>query len=191
MGNLVVVLFGPPGSGKGTQCVELVKNLNFKHISTGDFVRDEIKNATQFGLYVKELTEKGQYVPDEVLLPEIIKLLNSVGFEQSIILDGFPRTEFQAIKLDEYLETINKKIDLVIELDVPRDIITERLKNRAILEGRPDDKLEVIETRIDMYNTNTASVLRQYYKPKLDIIDGSKTPNYVYLAILNSICHPK
>jgi adenylate kinase len=171
---LNIVLFGPPGSGKGTQSERLVSKYGLIHLSTGDVFRANIKGETELGLLAKSYMDKGQLVPDEVtinmLRSEVMKHQEPKGF----IFDGFPRTNPQAQALDEFLKELNTGIKLMLALEVEESELKERLKKRAEVSGRADDaNPEVIANRIRVYNAETAPV-KEYYaaQNKLISIDG-------------------
>lgn len=159
-----LVLFGPPGAGKGTQATILKDKYDLIHISTGDVFRYNIKNQTELGLSAKSFIDKGALVPDEVtinmLKAEVEKNPEANGF----IFDGFPRTEAQAEALSEFLESRGTKVHAMIALEVADDILVERLLERGKTSGRPDDRdEEVIRKRIKVYYDETA-ILKNYYQ---------------------------
>ncbi|MUP46626.1 adenylate kinase [Gramella sp. BOM4] len=161
-----IVLFGPPGAGKGTQATILKDKYDLIHISTGDVFRYNIKNQTELGLSAKSYIDKGQLVPDEVtinmLKAEVEKNPEANGF----IFDGFPRTETQADALEEFLESKGTKVHAMIALEVEDNILVERLLERGKTSGRADDADEqVIRNRIKVYYDETA-ILKNYYQEK-------------------------
>jgi len=160
---LNIVLFGPPGAGKGTQSERLIVEYNLVHLSTGDIFRSNIKGETELGLLAKSYIDKGQLVPDEVtinmLKAEVLKQTDPKGF----IFDGFPRTNGQAAALDNLMSEINSEITAMISLDVDEEELRSRLSERAKSSGRADDaNPEVIQNRIDVYKNETAPV-KEFY----------------------------
>lgn len=162
---LNLIIFGAPGSGKGTQSEALINRYKFDHISTGDILRSEIKKETVLGKKAKEYIDAGQLVPDEVVIGMIENYLNSNKPEKGIIFDGFPRTIAQADALSVLLEKHNSKIDAVLDLNVDEDELIARLINRGKESGRSDDNLETIQKRLDVYHSQTKP-LAEYYKNK-------------------------
>ncbi|MFM7757547.1 MAG: adenylate kinase [Crocinitomicaceae bacterium] len=171
---LNIVLFGPPGAGKGTQSERLIEKYDLVHLSTGDIFRSNIKGETELGKLAKSYMDKGQLVPDSVtidmLRSEVLKYSNPKGF----IFDGFPRTNAQANALDEFLSTQNTAITLMLALEVEEEELKTRLLKRAEVSGRADDAdPAIIENRIRVYNNETAPV-KDYYlqQGKFISIDG-------------------
>ncbi|AZA60680.1 adenylate kinase [Chryseobacterium indoltheticum] len=159
-----IVLFGPPGSGKGTQAQNLIEKFNLKQISTGDLFRFNMKNDTELGKLAKSYIDKGELVPDQVttdmLIDEIRKPSNAAGF----IFDGYPRTAVQTEALEKIVkEELNDNIDVCLSLVVEDTILVERLLKRGEISGRSDDSnVEIIENRIKEYYTKTAEVAELY-----------------------------
>ncbi|MFN8257822.1 MAG: adenylate kinase [Bacteroidales bacterium] len=171
---LNIVLFGPPGAGKGTQSDKIIEKFKLVHFSTGDILRAEIASKTELGLKAKAFMDKGELVPDAVVIgmikSKILANKNAKGF----IFDGFPRTLAQAVELDKLLNSENIPVSVLIALDVEHDELVKRLLGRAKDSGRADDMdINVIENRIDVYNKNTLPVM-DFYKDqgKLRLING-------------------
>jgi adenylate kinase len=171
---LNIVLFGPPGAGKGTQSERLIEKYNLVHLSTGDVFRANIKGETELGKLAKSYMDAGQLVPDAVtidmLRSEVAKHTDPKGF----IFDGFPRTNAQAQALDEFLSSLNTQISLMLALEVEEQELKTRLLKRAEVSGRADDAdPAVIEKRISVYNQETAPVKAFYQaQEKFVAIDG-------------------
>jgi adenylate kinase len=160
-----VILFGPPGAGKGTQAAKLVGLLNVPHISTGDMFRYHIKNNTALGQKVKEYTVKGLLVPDEVTNAMVKERLAQVDVKAGFLLDGFPRNVAQAHELEGLLKPYQWSLHHVINIQVPDEEVKTRLAKRATIEGRPDDaKPEVVQKRLDTYKSQSEPCLT-YYRP--------------------------
>ena len=184
-----LILFGKPGSGKGTQAEFLKKKYNLVHISTGDLFRNNIKNKTQLGLLAKSYIDKGGLVPDEVTIEMLINQVNINHDVNGFIFDGFPRTISQAEALDSFLKSINMKITATISLEAEDSILEERLIKRGQLSGRTDDQdIDKIRNRFNEYNTKT-SPLKKYYNSinKLFNINGIGTINEIKNRLINLI----
>ena len=159
-----IILFGPPGAGKGTQSAKLIEKYNLMHISTGDLFRKHLKEGTALGKMAKGYMDNGNLVPDQVVIDMVDDKINSSGKIGGIIFDGFPRTIPQAEALDQLLSSKNAPIKVLVELVVDEDELRKRLADRAMKENRPDDaKPEVIENRIKVYKGETMAVA-DYYK---------------------------
>jgi adenylate kinase len=158
-----IILFGPPGSGKGTQSENLIKKYGLKHLSTGDLLRSEIALQTPLGIEAKNFMDKGQLVPDEVVIGMISTALETNPNVAGFLFDGFPRTDAQAEALDKLLQLKKTPIDLMIALDVSEDELIKRLLNRGQSSGRSDDINEaVIRSRIHEYENKTKPVADYY-----------------------------
>ncbi len=159
-----IILFGPPGAGKGTQSAKLIDKYALTHISTGDLFRKHLKEGTPLGKLAQDYMAKGNLVPDQVVIDMVDDKIKSSGEINGIIFDGFPRTTPQAEALDRLLSSKNAPIKVLVELVVPEEELKKRLAERAIKENRPDDaKPEVIANRISVYKAETISVA-DYYK---------------------------
>ncbi len=159
------ILFGPPGSGKGTQSVKIAEKYNLVHISTGDIFRKNIREKTPLGLKVQSIIEKGELVSDALLIEILEDALNQHAKARGFVFDGFPRTIQQANDLDTLLSKKNESVSLVLSLEVGDDEILKRLLKRAEIEGRKDDTKDVIENRIQIYNNQTQPLI-DFYKTK-------------------------
>src|SRR5690606_544284 len=147
-----IILFGPPGAGKGTQSAKLIEKYNLTHISTGDLFRKHLKEGTSLGQLAKGYMDKGNLVPDQVVIDMVDDKINTSGPISGIIFDGFPRTVAQAEALDNLLANKNAPIKILVELVVDEDELRQRLADRAIKENRPDDaKADIINNRISVY----------------------------------------
>ncbi len=157
-----IILFGPPGSGKGTQSIKVAEKYGLVHISTGDIFRRELKEKTPLGIKAQGYMEKGELVPDELLIDilrsEMEKHVNPEGF----IFDGFPRTIPQAEDLDKLMPELHAEITNVLALEVNDQEVISRLLKRAELEGRSDDNEEVISNRLNVYKTQTRPLINYY-----------------------------
>ncbi len=176
------LIFGPPGSGKGTQSVKLAEKFNLVHLSTGDMLRAEIKAGTDLGKRMSSIMSKGELVPDEVVIEMIAyKIDNSKG-SAGFLFDGFPRTVAQTRSLEKMLNDRGMKIDKMLVLEVDHDELVKRLLARAEQSGRPDDKdPAVIECRIDVYKEKTEPIIkycseRGIYQP----VDGMGTIDDIF-----------
>jgi adenylate kinase len=154
------LIFGPPGSGKGTQSVRLAEKFNLLHLSTGDMLRAEIAAGTELGKKMSLIMSKGELVPDEVVIEMIANKIDASKGNAGFLFDGFPRTVAQTISLEKMLNERKMKIDQMLVLDVDHDELVKRLIARAELSGRPDDKdPAVIENRIDVYKEKTEPII--------------------------------
>lgn len=171
---LNIVLFGPPGAGKGTQATRLVEKFNLVHLSTGDIFRANIKEETELGTLAKQYIDKGELVPDEVTIGMLESEVEKTESAKGFIFDGFPRTTFQAEALDKFLDDKRTEITVMLALDVDDDELVKRILNRAKDSGRADDADEsIIRNRIEVYNKHTAVVADFYEaKNKFKKIDG-------------------
>ena len=161
-----IVLFGPPGSGKGTQAQNLIQKFNLKQISTGDILRDNTKNGTELGKLAKPYMDKGELVPDQITIDMLIDELKKPTDAKGFIFDGFPRTAFQTEALEGIVkDVLNDQIDICLSLVVEDEILVKRLLERGKTSGRSDDANEnIIRNRIKEYYTKTAEVAELYKK---------------------------
>ena len=168
------ILFGPPGAGKGTQATAMVEKYNLHHISTGALLRKEIAAGTELGKLAKSLIENGNLVPDEVVEGMIENEFKSVQGVDGFLLDGFPRTTPQAVALDQILAKNSEEVTATVSIMIPDEMVMERIKGRALKEGRADDASEeIINTRIATYHSQTEPLIEYYTKAaKYHEIDG-------------------
>jgi len=184
-----LILFGPPGSGKGTQSEKLIAKYNLKHLSTGDLLRSEITKKTPLGLEAKKFMDHGQLVPDEVVIGMISSALDANPDVVGFLFDGFPRTSKQAEALDNLLELKNLSINIMLALDVSEQELVKRLVKRGETSGRPDDNNEqVIRTRIQEYHKKTSPVADHYKKAnKVILIKGEGTVDDIFSSLTKEI----
>lgn len=159
-----LILFGPPGAGKGTQANFIAEKYNVAHISTGDVLREAVKNKTEVGLHAKSFMDKGELVPDSVVI-EIIKQKLTSLIDMKFMLDGFPRTVPQAEALDKMLGELGVNLDVVVFLDVNDEEVVQRIMKRQELENRQDDTEDVLRNRLNVYRDQT-SPLGEFYNNK-------------------------
>jgi adenylate kinase len=184
-----IVLFGPPGAGKGTQSEKLIKQYGFTHLSTGDLLRSQIAAATTLGLEAKKLMDKGELVPDSVVIGMIEAKIIENKTTNGFIFDGFPRTSAQAQALDTLLQNNDTSINCMIALEVDNNELLKRLLLRGKDSGRADDQNEeIIANRIKEYNSKTLP-LKEYYNAqgKLRIINGIGSIEAIFENICNNI----
>jgi adenylate kinase len=183
------ILFGPPGSGKGTQAERLIDKYGLKHLSTGDLLRNEIMQMTPLGLEAKKFMDKGQLVPDDVVIGMISSALDSNTQVRGFLFDGFPRTEAQSVALDALLKQKRTSISVVLALKVSEEELIRRLLVRGITSGRSDDlKESVIKERIIEYHNKTSAVA-EYYKRfnKVVYINGEGGVEDIFMALSSEI----
>lgn len=180
-----LILFGPPGSGKGTQAAKLVEQHGFLHISTGDMFRYELKNNTPLGQEARAYMDRGDLVPDEVTIAMLRKRVEDNPDVSGIIFDGFPRTDPQAEALNELMHELDTQINALVLLDVDQNEVVRRILGRGATSGRADDlSEETIRTRYENFLNYTAPVYAYY--DKLDLahkVDGMQTPEEVAAAV--------
>lgn len=160
---LNIVIFGAPGSGKGTQSAMIVEKFGVNHISTGDVLRNEIKNGTELGKVAKGYIDQGQLLPDALIIDILASVLDGLKDSKGVIFDGFPRTIPQAEALKRMLAERGQQVSAMLDLDVPEKELIDRLVKRGQDAGRADDNLETIKKRLVVYNEQT-SPLKDYYK---------------------------
>ena len=184
-----LILFGPPGSGKGTQSEKLVEKYQLIHLSTGNLLREEISNRTPLGLEAKSFMDKGQLVPDEVVVGMIDSCLEHHKDAAGFLFDGFPRTAAQADALDKLLNLKKTEISLVLALDVTEEELIKRLLNRGKTSGRSDDTNEtVIHHRFAVYKNETAPIAEHYKKlRRFQTVKGEGTIDEIFNLICQAI----
>ena len=171
-----LVIFGPPGAGKGTQSSFITKRFNLYQLSTGELLREEIKNKTELGVKISSIINAGDLVSDKIVSELIEKFISKKEFQNRIIFDGYPRNLAQAKNLDILLKKNNQKIDMVLKLSVSLDIIKQRISERKNLENRPDDDEETAIKRYDTYEKNSKPVI-DFYKHSglLSVVNGERS----------------
>ena len=184
-----LILFGAPGSGKGTQSEKLIARYGLKHLSTGDLLRSEIARHTPLGLEAKKLMDRGQLVPDEVVIGMISSALDQNPAAKGFLFDGFPRTSAQAEALDNLLELKKAPIIVMLALDVSEEELVRRLMKRGETSGRSDDTNEnVIRARITEYHSKTAAVADHYHKfDKVRMVRGEGSIEEIFRGICKEI----
>lgn len=183
-----LILFGPPGSGKGTQSANIVSAYQLLHISTGDILRSEVARQSPLGVEAKKFMDQGLLVPDEVVIGMISSKIDEHPDARGFIFDGFPRTRGQAEALDKLLEFKEIQIDLVLSLEVPEDELTRRLIGRGVTSGRSDDTEDVIKERIKEYHAKTAPVADYYdAQGKLEPIKGDHSIEETFKLLAKEI----
>ena len=212
---LRTVLLGPPGAGKGTQAVRIVEKYNVPHISTGDIFRENIKNGTELGKKAQEYMNKGELVPDDLVIEIATTRLLADDCKEGFLLDGFPRTVYQAEKLDAFLEAHGMKLDKVIDIEVEKEELITRLTGRRVCKAcgasfhvvnvppkaegicdncggelfqRADDTIETVENRIEVYSEQTMPLVDYYTAAgNIAVIDGALPLDTVFDAIVEAI----
>lgn len=184
-----LILFGPPGSGKGTQSEKLVTKYNLKHLSTGDLLRSEIHDQTPLGMEAKKLMDKGHLVPDEVVVGMISSALDANPKAPGFLFDGFPRTSSQAESLDKLLDLKQAPIAIMLALDVSEEELVQRLLKRGETSGRSDDNNDgVIRARIIEYHKKTAPVADHYKNQnKVVMVKGEGTVDEIFANLCKEI----
>lgn len=184
-----IILFGPPGSGKGTQSEKLIEAYGLKHLSTGDLLRSEIAQQTPLGLEAKSIMDKGQLVPDEVVIGMISSAIEANPEAKGFLFDGFPRTVAQSEALDKLLKLKNTEIGVVLAMEVGEEELVKRLLNRGLTSGRSDDTNEsVIRARIAEYKDKT-TVVANYYQQfnKVVHLKGEGTVEEIFNGLCSEI----
>ena len=183
-----LLLLGAPGSGKGTQATRLKDSLGVPHISTGDLLRAEVAAGSKLGLEAKEVMARGELVSDAILLGMLEDRFSRADTANGFILDGYPRNLAQADALDKLLARIGRPMDFAVQLEVPTELLVERIAGRAKAEGRADDKPESVRKRLQVYEDQTAPVIGFYRQHgQLTVVDGVGELDEVFTRIIEAI----
>ncbi|KAF1712053.1 adenylate kinase [Pseudoxanthomonas kalamensis DSM 18571] len=187
-----LVLLGPPGSGKGTQAARLKDYLQVPHISTGDLLRAEVAAGSPLGLQAKEVMARGELVSDDILLGMLEDRFSRADTEAGFILDGYPRNLAQAAALGQLLARLGQKFDAAVQLEVPTELLVERIAGRAQAEGRADDNPESVRKRLQVYTDQTAPVIDFYRQEgELTVVDGVGELDEVFNRIVEALAPGK
>jgi adenylate kinase len=180
-----LILFGPPGSGKGTQSESIIAEFGLKHLSTGNLLREEIGQSTSLGLEAKRFMDAGQLVPDEVVIGMVDNFMNAHPEAKGFLFDGFPRTTAQCIALDALLESKTSEINVVLALEVSEEELVKRLLGRGLTSGRSDDTNEtIIRARIQEYHDKTTAVAKHYAQfNKVVHVKGEGSVESIYASL--------
>ena len=185
---LNIVIFGGPGSGKGTQSERIVEKYGINHISTGDVLRAEIKNGTELGKTAKGYIDQGQLIPDELMIDILASVFDSFKDSKGVIFDGFPRTIAQAEALKKMLAERGQDVSVMVDLEVPEDELMVRLIKRGKDSGRADDNEETIKKRLHVYHSQTAPLIDWYKnEKKYQHINGLGTMEGIFAEICEAI----
>ena len=185
---LNIVIFGAPGSGKGTQSERIVEKYGINHISTGDVLRAEIKNGTELGKTAKGYIDQGQLIPDELMIDILASVFDSFKDSKGVIFDGFPRTIAQAEALKKMLAERGQDVSVMVDLDVPEEELMVRLIKRGKESGRADDNEETIKKRLHVYHSQTAPLIDWYKnEKKYQHINGLGTMEGIFAEICEAV----
>ena len=185
---LNIVIFGAPGSGKGTQSERIVEKYGINHISTGDVLRAEIKNGTELGKTAKGYIDQGQLIPDELMIDILASVFDSFKDSKGVIFDGFPRTIAQAEALKTMLAERGQDVSVMVDLDVPEEELMVRLIKRGKDSGRADDNEETIKKRLHVYHSQTAPLIDWYKnEKKYQHINGLGTMEGIFAEICEAV----
>jgi len=184
-----LILFGPPGSGKGTQSESIIAEFGLKHLSTGNLLREEIGNSTTLGLEAKRFMDAGQLVPDEVVIGMVDNFMQADPEAKGFLFDGFPRTTAQCIALDALLKSKSSEINVVLALEVSEEELVKRLLGRGLTSGRSDDTNEtIIRARIQEYHDKTTAVAKHYAQfNKVVYVKGEGSVESIYASLKTEI----
>ncbi|MGL5938167.1 MAG: adenylate kinase [Phocaeicola sp.] len=185
---LNIVIFGAPGSGKGTQSERIVEKFGINHISTGDVLRAEIKNGTELGKTAQGYISQGQLVPDALIIDILASVLDSFTVSKGVIFDGFPRTIAQAEALKAMLQERGQEVSVMLDLEVPEEELMTRLIKRGEISGRADDNAETIQKRLSVYHSQTSPLIEWYKKEgKYQHINGLGTMEGIFAEIAAAV----
>ena len=185
---LNIVIFGAPGSGKGTQSERIVEKYGINHISTGDVLRAEIKNGTELGKTAKGYIDQGQLIPDELMIDILASVFDSFKDSKGVIFDGFPRTIAQAEALKKMLAERGQDVSVMLDLEVPEDELMVRLIKRGKDSGRADDNEETIKKRLHVYHSQTSPLIDWYKnEKKYQHINGLGTMDGIFADICEAL----
>ena len=185
---LNIIIFGAPGSGKGTQSERIVEKYGINHISTGDVLRAEIKNGTELGKTAKGYIDQGQLIPDELMIDILASVFDSFKDSKGVIFDGFPRTIAQAEALKKMLAERGKDVSVMLDLEVPEDELMVRLIKRGKDSGRADDNEETIKKRLHVYHSQTSPLIDWYKnEKKYQHINGLGTMDGIFADICEAV----
>ena len=185
---LNIVIFGAPGSGKGTQSERILEKYGINHISTGDVLRAEIKNGTELGKTAKGYIDQGQLIPDELMIDILASVFDSFKDSKGVIFDGFPRTIAQAEALKKMLAERGQDVSVMVDLDVPEEELMVRLIKRGKDSGRADDNEETIKKRLHVYHSQTAPLIDWYKnEKKYQHINGLGTMEGIFAEICEAV----
>jgi adenylate kinase len=185
---LNIVIFGAPGSGKGTQSERIVEKFGINHISTGDVLRAEIKNGTELGKTAQGYIDQGQLIPDELMIDILANVFDSFKDSKGVIFDGFPRTIAQAEALKQMLADRGQEVSVMLDLEVPEEELMTRLIKRGKDSGRADDNEETIKKRLVVYHSQTAPLIDWFKKEeKYQHINGVGTMDSIFADIVSAV----
>jgi len=186
---VIGIIFGPPGSGKGTQAARIDDEFHLTHLSTGDILRSEVARGTEIGKEAARIMAAGDLVPDRVIIRIVQGILRDPDVSSDVLLDGFPRTLEQARALDQMLAQEGHRVDFVVALDVPESELVDRILHRAAVEGRADDTRDAIAERMHEYHKLTHAVLDLYRKQgvRVEMVDGTGDVDGVFGRIRRAV----
>ncbi|MFO0012815.1 MAG: adenylate kinase [Planctomycetota bacterium] len=185
---MMIVFIGPPGAGKGTQCRRLVELLRIPHLSTGEMLREVMREDSALARWLASYIDAGKLAPDHLVMRIVAQKLQSDECQRGALFDGFPRTLVQAQLLDDYLIEHHRPLDVALNLQVEEEMLVERLLKRAETDGRADDNYETIRERLRVFRTQTSPLIEYYKKQgKLETIDGAQAEEDVFRSIHHAI----